>query len=402
MANRKKKGRIFWREQGRRGCRRAYGDFRDYADVGGRQEALVPPGTNRATDDPIIAEALVAERLRELQERRRDGVLLGTSQRARLGDYVKHHITEKRRAGRVTQEWAKESERELGEAMMFFGSSREIASITVADVQRWYQWLGAKPGRAGTHLSGGTIRHHLNSLSNLYRRAAAEGLVTPGYNPVAAMLEKPVANRREARWLEVNEAALLLAAAREYKPRRSDVAIPFIYPLLATFLLTGGRESEVLGLQRSDVSFERESVTFRPNRWRRLKTNTSHRTIPLWPQLRAALQEYLDGPTSPRGDLLFPATRAKHEQPLTDLRKALDAVAASCGWSAGQVRSKMFRHSYCTARLQTLDRGQPVSLWTVAREMGHSSTSLVERTYGHLGTVRERTEVVQFVIRPNV
>ena len=31
---------------------------------------------------------------------------------------------------------------------------------------------------------------------------------------------------------------------------------PFAYPLLATFLLTGGRRSEVLGLELDDVSFE--------------------------------------------------------------------------------------------------------------------------------------------------
>lgn len=58
------------------------------------------------------------------------------------------------------------------------------------------------------------MRHHLNALSNLYRRAQAEGFVTPGYNRVTALLEKPSAQRHEARWLEVHEAALLLEAAR--------------------------------------------------------------------------------------------------------------------------------------------------------------------------------------------
>jgi hypothetical protein len=43
-------GRVYFRERGR--ARRYYGDFRDYADVGGSQEALIPPGTKRATMDP--------------------------------------------------------------------------------------------------------------------------------------------------------------------------------------------------------------------------------------------------------------------------------------------------------------------------------------------------------------
>ncbi len=43
------------------------------------------------------------------------------------------------------------------------------------------------------------------------------------------------------------------------------------YPLVATYLLTGGRESKVTGLEL-DVSVDRRTITFRPNAWRRLKT----------------------------------------------------------------------------------------------------------------------------------
>jgi integrase len=65
------------------------------------------------------------------------------------------------------------------------------------------------------------------------------------------------------------------------------------YPLLATFLLTGGRESEVTELELDDVSLDRKTVTFRPNSWRRLKTRGSHRVVRLWPQLEGILGPYL-------------------------------------------------------------------------------------------------------------
>ncbi|MGH8569786.1 MAG: hypothetical protein ACREXU_17735, partial [Gammaproteobacteria bacterium] len=39
----------------------------------------------------------------------------------------------------------------------------------------------------------------------------------------------------------------------------------FAHELVATFLLTGGREAEVLGLEVDDVSLDRSVVTFRPN-----------------------------------------------------------------------------------------------------------------------------------------
>lgn len=56
----------------------------------------------------------------------------------------------------------------------------------------------------------------------------------------------------------------------------------------------------------------------------------------------------------------------------------------------------MFRHTYITARLQTLDHGEPVSTWTVAREVGHKNTDMIEETYGHLGEIRHRAAVVEY------
>ena len=38
----------------------------------------------------------------------------------------------------------------------------------------------------------------------------------------------------------------------------------------------------------------------------------------------------------------------------TDFRKVLDAVAVKAGWKAGEIRSKMFRHTFCAAALQLL------------------------------------------------
>jgi hypothetical protein len=45
----------------------------------------------------------------------------------------------------------------------------------------------------------------------------------------------------------------------------------------------------------------------------------------------------------------------------------------------------MFRDNYCAARLHTLDQGAPVSVYTVAKEMGHGGESMVRRVYGASG-----------------
>ncbi|HEX3232640.1 MAG TPA: hypothetical protein VHR41_00480 [Gemmatimonadales bacterium] len=229
-------------------------------------------------------------------------------------------------------------------------------------------------------------------------------------------MDKPTAERREARWLEVHHAALLLEAARTVSLRRADLAIPFLHPLLATFLLTGGWRAEVLGLEVSDVSFARKTVTFRLNDHRRLKTATSARVVPLWPQLEEILRPYVFGLDRPPTRLLFPAQHGAGESMVGNFDGALDQVAIRARFweyvldgdgkqvldkagkprKRGTVRSKMFRHTYCSARLQTLDHGAPVSVYSVGRELGHGGESLVKRVYGHLGNVRHRSEVVEY------
>jgi integrase len=399
MSRKLKRGRVFWREQG--GARRAYGDFRDYADVGGKREALLVPRDRLATSDANLAEVLAAKRLAELNRlraQRQAGAVHDLPKRTTLPAFAREHLIAKAKAGKTTEGWVAETEHCLARAIEHFGSERDLSTITAADVRRWTELLQSVPNGRGATLSGGTVRHHLNALSNLYRRAQAEGFVTPGYNPVAALLEKPSAQRHEARWLEVHEAALLLEAAKSYRAKRGDLAVPYARALLATFLLTGGRQKEVLGLEAEDVSFDRKTITFRPNQWRRLKTATSHRSVPLWPQLEESLREYVFGAAGPPGRLLFPSFRTGQEAMLTDFRKLLDAMAERAGWRRGEIRSKMFRHTYCAARLQTLDRGAPVSEFTVARELGHGGEAMVRRVYGHLGQVRHRAEQVEYRI----
>jgi integrase len=93
---------------------------------------------------------------------------------------------------------------------------------------------------------------------------------------------------------------------------------------------------------------------------------------------------------------MFPSFAAGREGMLTDPRKLIDHVAERAGWKAGEIRSKVFRHTYCAARLQTLDGGAPVSLYTVSRELGHTSQAMVLKVYSHLGSIRHRSEVVEY------
>jgi len=96
------------------------------------------------------------------------------------------------------------------------------------------------------------------------------------------------------------------------------------------------------------------------------------------------------------GTLLFPSFASGQESPLRETRRLLDRIAQRIGWKRGEIRHRIFRHTYCAARLQTLDRGAPVSLYTVSRELGHGSEQMVRRVYSHLGSVGHRSEVVEY------
>jgi hypothetical protein len=115
----------------------------------------------------------------------------------------------------------------------------------------------------------------------------------------------------------------------------------------------------------------------------------------MFPQLEEILRPWVFGPRlEAGGSLLFPAP-GKAEM-LSDTRKLLDRIGKRVGWKRGEIRHRIFRHTYCAARLQTLDRGAPVSPYVVSRELGHGSEEMVRRVYSHLGTVRHRSEVVEF------
>jgi integrase len=389
---------VYQRENGR-----YYGDLRGYRDVlngqTGRHMALVAPGEKVATRDRAVALKIASEMVLNLEAKRRNHALTGHLEQCTLGEFAGRYLVLKKRDGRVNDELLVWAERvALPRALSFFGAGRPLSQISVTDIRRWSEWLATQVGARRRSLSPQTVRHHLNLLSNLYRYAQQEAVVSGTFNPVRQLVAKPIGTRHEARWLEVTEAGRLLEAAAECYGARASGADGVFFPMLATLLLTGARKAEALGLELNDVDLDRLIIRIRPNQWRTLKTRTSNRTVPIWPQLAEILGGYLKcrGADSSRSTALVFATMGVHgETMITDFRKVLDRTARRAGLSES-VTAKMFRHTYCAARLQTLDNGAPVSPFTVARELGHGGDSMVKAVYGHLGTVRHRSDVVEY------
>ncbi|MEX2527044.1 MAG: site-specific integrase [Gemmatimonadota bacterium] len=356
---------------------------------------------------------LFTDRLQELQEKRRGRLGLSPKHRVtRLDELVKDHLLKKHQAGATSHSHMLDLEHRLRVALTFFGSERDPRTIEAEDIREWAEALARNGQR-----KPGTVRHYLNAVSGLYRRAI-EGRFAER-NPVSELMEKPTGKwKGEAAFLEVADAARLLEAARALE-RRGDrapgvegnrmTATEGLFPIIATFLLTGGRRAEVLGLDLDDISFERDLIHFRPNVHRRLKTQTSVRSVPLWPQLQEILLDWIAQRHPSRSSgLLFPSQTGGI---VGDLRKSLDAMAALVGMESGSVRTRRFRHTYCSARLQTVQRilkpgrdpNDPdaweyveVSKFQVQKEMGHGGSQLVDRIYGHAQRTPVRSDVVEY------
>ena len=379
--------KLYTRRQGSEGAVRYYADLRD---IGLGQHALKPSGDSGATTDPVEAQILMGRLIERLTTQPRAHAPAGGSLAAVATRFLKVN------PGGVTEKWLEDVERRLRRAVEWFGAERPINSIEPRHVREWTEAL------QGKGYANGTVRHHLHALSSVYRYGMELGEVLVGQNPVAGLYRKPSTERdrkqsQRAKFLEVEEAARFLAAAERLDRVNRNGMIRFEYPLLATFLLTGGRRAEVFGLEVDDIDFEHRLVHIRPNSWRGLKRRWSERSVPLWPQLDEILRRYLDD-SPPPARLLFPSPRLLNEGGeglINNVRKTLRDVAQKAAIPAPS--PTMFRHTYATTRLQTTDNGMPISVWTVGRELGHKGIGRIEDTYGHLSTyLRARWEVVEY------
>lgn len=366
-------GRLYFRE-GR-------GYYMDLRDLGGGQKACVPEGKRRATTDEDEATAIVAKRVEEL----RAGRTPPAERNPKLVDYSKHHLKRKRKRGPARDSTVARDEQSLRVWIDHLGRDARLGDV---DNETLGGFVGARRAQG---CATQTILNDLHALSNMFERARKEGIVPA--NPVRDMSDKPKAPKhRERTWLEPGEGARLLKAAAGLGH------LPYLRPILAAFLLTGGRKMEVLGLEVRDVELGRDGdrgkVRFRDNGRRRLKHAHHARRVPLWPQLDRILRPWVAGLED--GAPAAPVFPSPYGGIFGDIRGALGRAVEKAEIDK-HVTPHVFRHTYAATRMQTLDGGAPVSPYTVMRELGHRSLQQILDTYGHLQDTRHRSPVVEYV-----
>lgn len=76
------------------------GYYGDFERLGGKCEALKPPGERLATTDEDVARVLYADRVKELEAERRGIQILGRNDVPKLGHFAEHHLQMKKSSTR--------------------------------------------------------------------------------------------------------------------------------------------------------------------------------------------------------------------------------------------------------------------------------------------------------------
>jgi integrase len=245
------------------------------------------------------------------------------------------------------------------------------------------------PGEPVRALSDSTIRSIYTVL-----RAGLDGAVRDGLlakNP-AALVKRPGIRRREAKHLESDGVAALLAATAESR----------YHPALVLIASTGLRKGECLALAWDHVDLHAATIKVDATLARidgqlvvsEAKTDRSRRTVPLHPGVVAMLTKHRRTQKTERlraGDrwqgsgLVFTTDTGGPVDPRNFLR-VIETAAKAAGVAGVGVHT--LRHS---AAVAWLEAGTHIK--AVADLLGHSSIAVTGDVYGHSTDATARTAI---------
>jgi integrase len=225
--------------------------------------------------------------------------------------------------------------------------------------------------RRGSY-SGSTISCVLVPLSRLFGHAARHGLIE--VNPITKLdrTERPRTERRERPVLSRDEIGRLLEAAD-----------PGYRTLLATAILSGLRQGELLGLHWDDVDFDRQVIHVRRalDRQRREappKTTYGLREVVLIPALAQALEQHRDGSRFQGPDDYVFTTRVGTPLHWRNISwRALKPALKKAGIQP--LRWHDLRHTFASLLI-----AGGANITFVSRQLGHSSSQITLSVYAHL------------------
>lgn len=220
--------------------------------------------------------------------------------------------------------------------------------------------------------SAWSIRSILTPLSRLFSHAVRRDVIAA--SPISKLDrgERPAVWKREQRVLNSEEIGRLL-----------DAAPPRYRTLIAAAILTGLRQSELLGLRWRDIDFEEELIRVRnalDRRGKDVPPKTQHavRDVVLIPTLARALNEHRARSTFSRPEDYVFASRVGTPLHWRNVaRRALKPALAAAGLEP--LRWHDLRHTFASLLI-----GGGANVVFTSRQLGHGSSDITLRVYSHL------------------
>jgi len=234
--------------------------------------------------------------------------------------------------------------------------SYSLADVVPALISEHRELLSQGRIRRGARRSPATCNRYLASLSHAFAVAHREWEWI-GRNPVAQVrkLQEP---RGRVRFLSDEERRCLLAACQE----RDD---PRLYPLVVLALSTGARQGELLGLQWSDLDWQRSVAILHDTK------NRERRALPLAGFARDLLQR-MNKVRRIDSALVFANGKGRATFPGSAWEQALRASQIE------DFRFHDLRHSAASYLAMS-----GATLAEIAEVLGHKTLAMVKR-YTHL------------------
>ena len=246
--------------------------------------------------------------------------------------------------------------------------------------------------------SGWSIRSILTPLSRLFSHAVRRDVIAVSPLSKLDRTERPAVWKREQRVLNSAEIGRLLAAAP-----------PRYRTLLASAILTGLRQSELLGLRWRDIDFEEALIRVRRALDRHgndvpPKTQHAVRDVILIPALAHALREHRTASAfSAPDDYVFASQVGTPLHWRNVARRALKPALAQAGIEP--LRWHDLRHTFASLLI-----GSGANVVFTSRQPGHGSSDITFRVYAHLFDRAEQAQrtrdlleaTLSHVIQPQV
>jgi integrase/recombinase XerD len=254
--------------------------------------------------------------------------------------------------------------RDLSKFESFLQESRkDFANLTTQDLIDFEVWLKA----LGLALS--SINRTLSAVKGFYKYTSLEFEIN---NPTLEIVSAKIA-RKLPKALSVDEVTSLIESAK----REGDPVSLRDFAILELLYSSGGRVSEIVGVNSGDISISKTDdgdVTVLKLRGK----GSKERIVPLGRFAVAAIEDYftrtrpaLAAKNSKSEPALFLNARGKRLSRQSAWQIVLDAAIAT--GLEGKVSPHVFRHSYAT---HLLDGGADIRV--VQELLGHSSVTTTQ------------------------